>query len=100
MKGGIQFHSLLIQSGVQCVNYHKGEIFKLSMLELQLTKNYFKHGICSNIKVTNSESIFQQKAIQLSNCSNSIVQLKRKTITHGEGTKHDMQKSVYILNSF
>ena len=27
----------------------------------------FKHGICSNIKVTNSDSIFQQKAIQLSN---------------------------------
>ena len=71
-------------------------MFKLSMLELQLTKNYFKHGICSNLKVTNNESLFQQKAIQLSNWSNSIVQLKTKTFTHGEGTKHDMQKSIYI----
>ena len=35
------------------------------------------HGICSNIKVTISDAIFQQKAIQLSNWSNSIVQLEQ-----------------------
>ena len=45
------------------------------------------HEICSNMNVTNSDSIFQQKAIQLSNCSNSIVQLMTKTITHNGNTK-------------
>ena len=41
-----------------CELAQRGKFFKLSMLELQLTKNCFKHGICSNIKVTNRTSFF------------------------------------------
>ena len=73
------------------------------MLELQLTKNCFKHGICASIEVTNSDSIFQHKAIQLSNLKQFNCSIENKNIyLHIVETLNMICKKLYIykLNRF
>ena len=50
------------------------------MLELQLAKNLFKHGICSSLEVTNNDSISQHKAIQSSNLKQFNCLIEKKNI--------------------
>ena len=62
------------------------------MLELQLTKNLFKHGICSSIEVTNSDSILQHKAIQLSNLKQFNCSIEEKNIIQYGNTKSTLHQ--------